>query len=52
LVHVLNNEAARGYQHDHSDKKLWIGHGSDTVEAKAVRNWADMVKSLEDEQQA
>lgn len=44
LVHILNQDAGRGYQHDHTDANLWAGHGSDTVESIAVVNWTDMVK--------
>ena len=46
LVHILNNDAGEGYNHDHSDPDLWNGHGSDTVEAIGVRNWSDLVKNL------
>lgn len=45
LVHILNKDAGKGYQHDHTDPNLWAGHGSNTVESIAVVNWTDMVKS-------
>lgn len=45
LIHILNEDAGRGYQHDHSDSELWAGFGADTIESKAVVNWTDMVKS-------
>lgn len=50
LVHILNKEAGEGYNHNHDDPKLWVGHGSDTVEAIGVRNWADLVNSLKDDE--
>jgi hypothetical protein len=44
MVHMLNMTAGHGYQHNHSDKNLWIQHGAGTVEAYSLLNFADLNK--------
>lgn len=45
LIHILNNQVSGDYNHAHDDEKLWVKHGSQTVEAISVRNWCDLSSS-------